>query len=298
MNKNKAFSPSLFEPTAGDYRVGCTGQFNLATAATSPPDGTPGKSKLKHQLKKVSKELDELQRLFYAAGNRGLLLVFQAMDAAGKDSTIRAVMKGIDPAGCHVHSFKQPAQEELDHDFLWRTNAHLPRRGHISIFNRSYYEEVLVVRVHPDWLGAQQLPLSPPELWAERYAAIAAHERHLAASGTVIMKFWLNVSRDEQRNRFLDRLEQPDKRWKFSEGDVRERGHWDSYMRAYEDAINATSKPWAPWYAIPADNKKFMRLTVAQLVRDTLRSLDQQYPQPDPQVAQDYAKMQQQLIAD
>ena len=295
MSKNTI---KLFEPVAGGYRVGCDGKFDVKSSTTAPPKDTPGKSKLKHQLKDTVKELDDLQRLFYAAGNRGLLLVFQAMDAAGKDSTIRAVMKGIDPAGCHVHSFKQPSKEELDHDFLWRTNAHLPKRGHISIFNRSYYEEVLVVRVHPEWLGAQQLPTKPPELWAERYAAIAAQERHLAASGTVIMKFWLNVSRDEQRNRFLDRLDEPDKRWKFSMGDVRERGHWEKYMDAYQDAINATSKPWAPWYAIPADDKKYMRLTVAQLIAETLHKLDQSYPQPESEVAEDYKQVQRQLEQD
>lgn len=295
MSKNV---PKLFEPPAGDYRVGCDGKFKLSAAATQPPEDAPGKSKLKHKLKDTVKELNDLQRLFYAAGNRGLLLVFQAMDAAGKDSTIRAVMKGIDPAGCHVYSFKQPSKEELDHDFLWRTSAHLPKRGHISIFNRSYYEEVLVVRVHPDWLGAQQLPVQPPKLWAERYAAIAAHERHLAASGTVIMKFWLNVSRDEQRNRFLDRLEEPDKRWKFAMGDVQERSHWDKYMDAYQDAINATSKPWAPWYAIPADNKKYMRLTVANLIADTLHKFDQSYPQPDRKVAEDYAEIKNKLEED
>jgi PPK2 family polyphosphate:nucleotide phosphotransferase len=208
------------------------------------------------------------------------------MDAAGKDGTIRAVMSGINPAGCQVYSFKVPSAEELDHDFLWRTAVRLPERGRIGIFNRSYYEEVLVVRVHPELLDAQRLPQRPDdlaELWRQRHESIRAHERHLAESGTVIVKFWLNVSKEEQRERFLDRIEEPEKNWKFSARDVHERGFWDAYMQAYEDALNATSRPWAPWYAIPADSKSTMRMTVAEILVETLESLDLRYPKVGPE---------------
>jgi PPK2 family polyphosphate:nucleotide phosphotransferase len=206
------------------------------------------------------------------------------MDAAGKDGTIRAVLSGINPAGCQVFSFKQPSAEELDHDFLWRTVRRLPERGRIGVFNRSYYEEVLVVRVHPEYLAPQRLPDPPDdlaELWRQRYASIHEHEEHLARAGTVILKFWLNVSRGEQRKRFLARLDEPDKNWKFSSGDVAERRHWDAYMEAYEDALNATSRPHAPWYAIPADDKPYMRLAVAEIVVQTLESLGLEYPKVD-----------------
>jgi PPK2 family polyphosphate:nucleotide phosphotransferase len=186
-----------------------------------------------------------------------MLLVFQAMDAAGKDSTIRAVMEGINPAGCQVFSFKQPTSRDLDHDFLWRTSCSLPERGRIGIFNRSYYEEVLIVRVHPEILESQKLPdsVTLDTIWEERFESIRDLERPLARNGTIILKFWLNVSKEEQKARFLSRLEVPEKQWKFSNSDVRERRFWDDYMQVYEASLNATSRPWAPWYAIPADNK-------------------------------------------
>ena len=203
------------------------------------------------------------------------------MDAAGKDGTIRAVMSGVNPAGCQVSSFKAPSSSELDHDFLWRSSQRLSERGRIGIFNRSYYEEVLVVRVHPGILASQRLPYPVDEagIWEDRLASIRDHELHLARNGTVIVKFWLNVSKDEQRQRFLARLDEPDKNWKFSEADIRERGFWDQYMGAYEQALNATSTSWAPWYAIPADNKDFMRCQVADILVHTLSSLDLRYPQ-------------------
>ncbi len=209
-----------------------------------------------------------------------VLLIFQAMDAAGKDSTIRAVMSGISPAGCQVFSFKQPSPEELDHDFLWRTTKCLPERGRIGIFNRSYYEEVLVVRVHPEYLKGQKLPdgIKLKNIWQQRYESIGDHEKHLAHNGTVILKFWLNVSQEEQRQRFLSRIDEPKKNWKFSAGDVQERKFWKAYMAAYEEAINATSRKWAPWYAIPADEKPFMRLSVAEIIVKTLNSLELKYP--------------------
>ena len=201
----------------------------------------------------------------------------------GKDGTIRAVMSGVNPAGCQVSSFKVPSKEEIDHDFLWRTTKRLPERGRIGIFNRSYYEEVLVVRVHPEYLKGQRLPEIPPleQLWTERYESIREHEKHLARNGTVILKFWLNVSHAEQKERFLSRLDEPEKNWKFSSGDVRERGFWKDYMRAYEDALNATSRPWAPWYAIPADSKSYMRMCVAEIVVATLKGLGLHYPAAD-----------------
>jgi PPK2 family polyphosphate:nucleotide phosphotransferase len=237
------------------------------------------KDAYKDALEEVVEELYELQRMLYAQDEFSVLLVFQAMDAAGKDSTIRAVMTGINPAGCQVFSFKQPSDEELDHDFLWRTTTRMPERGRIGIFNRSYYEEVLVVKVHPEYLQGQKLPgLDMKTIWQERYESIADSEKHLARNGTVILKFWLNVSRDEQRDRFLARIDDPTKNWKFSHGDLEERALWPKYMAAYQEALNATSRPWAPWYAIPADDKPFMRLTVAQVLRDTLKKLPLAYP--------------------
>jgi len=234
----------------------------------------------KKSLDKLVDELDDLQRRLYASDKYSVLLVFQAMDAAGKDSTIRAVMSGIDPTGCQVFSFKQPSAEELDHDFLWRTAQRLPQRGRIGVFNRSYYEETLVVRVHPEYLGAQKLPrqIDLEDLWQERFESIRDHEKHLARNGTIILKFWLNVSREEQRKRFLSRLDDRRKNWKFSTGDVTESGLWKDYMHAYEQALGATSRPWAPWYAVPADDKPYMRLKVAEIVVDSLKQLDLQYP--------------------
>jgi PPK2 family polyphosphate:nucleotide phosphotransferase len=208
------------------------------------------------------------------------LLIFQGMDASGKDSTVRAVMSGVNPAGCDVHAFKQPSREELGHDFLWRTTVRLPERGRIGIFNRSYYEEVLAVRVHKALLAAQRLPgeIGHKRLWRERLESINDHERHLARNGTVILKFWLNVSKKEQRKRFLSRIDVPDKNWKFSEADVREREYWRDYMEAYQQALAATSREWAPWYAVPADDKAFMHYCVADLIVQSLRSLDLSYP--------------------
>ena len=267
--------------TDSPYLVPFDGSFRIDDAPTEPPGKAPGKKKSKKALAKVVDELRDLQRCLYAQDRYALLLVFQAMDAAGKDGTIRAVMSGVNPAGCQVFSFKQPSAMELDHDFLWRTYECFPERGRIGIFNRSYYEEVLVVRVHPEYLDAQQLPHVPelPKLWKERYESIRDVEKHLARNGTVIVKFWLNVSRDEQKARFLSRIDEPEKNWKFSGGDLRESELWKSYMAAYEDALNETSRPWAPWYAIPADDKPFMRLTVAEIVRDTLRGLKLAYPE-------------------
>jgi PPK2 family polyphosphate:nucleotide phosphotransferase len=270
----------MFEAVESPYLVPFDGSFRVDAAPTGPPSDDLSKAEAKAALGESVERIRDLQRKLYAQDRVAVLLVFQAMDAAGKDSTIRAVMTGINPAGCQVFSFKQPSREELDHDFLWRTAIRLPERGRIGIFNRSYYEEVLVVRVHPEYLAAQRLPHTPDltELWAERYEAIAAHEEHLAESGTLVLKFWLNVSTDAQKRRFLSRIDEPEKNWKFSASDVAEREHWDEYMAAYQDALNATSRAWAPWYAIPADSKPFMRMTVADIVERSLSRLDLQYP--------------------
>jgi len=218
--------------------------------------------------------------LLYADNRYALLLVFQAMDAAGKDGTIRAVMCGVNPAGCQVSSFKSPSAKELEHDWLWRTTRQLPERGRIGIFNRSYYEEVLAVRVHPEYLEKQRLPDYPHEdFWETRFQSIRDHESHLAVNGTVVVKFWLNVSKDEQKQRFLKRLTTPEKHWKFSKSDLASRLRWDDYMNAYEALLNETSRQAAPWYAVPADNKRYMRLVVASIVLQTLESLPLRYPE-------------------
>jgi PPK2 family polyphosphate:nucleotide phosphotransferase len=225
----------------------------------------------------------ELQDKLYAQNNWALLLIFQAMDAAGKDGIIKHVMSGINPQGCQVYSFKAPSEPELQHDFLWRTTRDLPERGHIGIFNRSYYEEVLVVRVHPEILKSQRTPpsLVGKSVWEERFEDIRSFERHMARSGTVIRKFFLHVSKKEQKRRFLARLEEPEKNWKFSAADIRERACWDDYQKAYEEMISNTSTEHAPWYVVPADNKWFTRLVVSTVVVDTLESLDLAYPKVD-----------------
>lgn len=268
----------MFKAASSPYLVPDDNSFQTAQASTFVK--SVAKQTYKNRLGKLVDRLDDVQRRLYASDRHSVLLVFQAMDAAGKDSTIRAVMSGVDPAGCQVFSFKQPSPEELDHDFLWRTSKCLPQRGRIGIFNRSYYEEVLVVRVHPEYLGGQKLPDLPPldELWQQRMESIRDHEKHLARNGTVILKFWLNVSQTEQHRRFLARLDDRRKNWKFSAGDLSESSRWNDYMHAYEQALNATSRPWAPWYAIPADDKPFMRLQVAETVVNALESLDLQFP--------------------
>jgi PPK2 family polyphosphate:nucleotide phosphotransferase len=227
--------------------------------------------------------LRDCQEKLYAQDTWAVLLIFQAMDAAGKDSVIEHVMSGVNPQGCQVSSFKTPSTEELAHDFLWRTTQRLPQRGRIGVFNRSYYEEVLVVRVHPEILGAQRLPeaVISKRIWDERFEDIACFERHLARNGVVVLKFFLHVSKQEQKRRFLERLDTPSKNWKFSVGDVRERGLWREYMSAYEDMIRHTSAPEAPWFVVPADHKWFTRLVVAEAVVDALERLDLHFPTLD-----------------
>ena len=225
--------------------------------------------------------LAEAQDRLYAADSWSILIVLQAMDAAGKDSTIKHVMSGVNPQGCQVYSFKHPSDEEADHNFLWRYARLAPERGRIGIFNRSYYEEVLIVRVHPELVLARQVPEAKidDDFWADRYADINAFERHLTRNGTVILKFFLHLSKDEQRKRFLKRLKDPRKQWKFAPADLAERAHWDDYMRAYEAALSATSTKWAPWYVIPADHKWVSRALVARIVTTAIQSLDLRYPE-------------------
>jgi PPK2 family polyphosphate:nucleotide phosphotransferase len=241
------------------------------------------KDKGKKQREADLARLAELQERLYAEGRQALLVLFQAMDAAGKDGTINHVMSGLNPQGVSVTSFKQPSPAELAHDFLWRTQLALPPRGHIGVFNRSHYEEVLVVRVHPEYLAGQGIDPAEgrhPAFWRRRHEDIAAWERHLTRCGTRVVKFFLHVSKDEQRRRFLARAEEERKHWKFSAGDVRERGHWDAYQEAYEDALSATSTEDEPWYVIPADNKWFQRTAVAEIVAHHLDAMDPQFPEP------------------
>jgi PPK2 family polyphosphate:nucleotide phosphotransferase len=292
------------KPVESPYLVPFDGSFRVDKAATAPPDGEDDKGKwkkkLKKKLKKRVKQLYQLQRLLYADDRYAVLLIFQAMDAAGKDGTIRNVLSGVDPAGFQVYSFKEPSAEELDHDFLWRSACRLPERGRIGVFNRSYYEEALVVRAHPEYLVSQRLPreLSLDELWDERYASFRHHERHLWRCGTIVLKFWLNVSQDEQRRRFIDRVDHPEKHWKFSAGDIEESRLWDKYMQAYEDALNATSRRWAPWYAIPADDKDYMRLCVSEVVVKTIESMPLHYPPPDREDRERMMALREELAAE
>jgi PPK2 family polyphosphate:nucleotide phosphotransferase len=263
------------------------------------PDGLD-KERASGQLAQYVEELSGLQNVLYAQNIYGVLIIFQAMDAAGKDSTIKYVMSGVNPQGCQVFSFKSPSSEELDHDYLWRSVKCLPERGRIGIFNRSYYEEVLIARVHPEILVAQKLPpqAKPKQIWQQRFRQINQFEHYLSENGVVVLKFFLNVSKGEQKKRFLARLEEPEKHWKFSAQDVLERQHWDAYQAAYQEMFNHTSTESAPWYVIPADRKWLMRLAVSDIICAKLRSLDLHYPKlTDEQVAE-LARAKQRLLDD
>jgi PPK2 family polyphosphate:nucleotide phosphotransferase len=287
------------EALARRYRIDDATKFVLSKM--DPAD--TGKLKSKEHAHKLLEEgvtrLSKLQSLLYAQSQWALLLIFQAMDAAGKDSTIAHVMSGVNPQGCQVFSFKVPSEEELNHDFLWRCGRCLPERGRIGIFNRSYYEEVLVVRVHPELLPRQKLPsaLMTKHFWRDRFEDINAFERHLARNGTVIRKFFLHVSKREQRERLLSRLDEPEKNWKFSLADLQERKRWDDYMEAYRQTIRHTSTEHAPWYVVPADHKWFTRLVVAEVVIETLEDLRLKYPQVDPAKRRELAKVRHALQA-
>jgi PPK2 family polyphosphate:nucleotide phosphotransferase len=260
--------------------------FELSKLDTAYTGTYKSEKEAEKKLQDDIKDLSDLQEKLFASDNHSILIIFQAMDGAGKDSTIKHVLKGINPQGCNVTSFKRPSDQELSHDFLWRTNMALPERGMIGIFNRSYYEEVLVVKVHPEIVLGQSLPEATnlkqidEKFWQKRYKSIADMEQHLADNGYVIMKFFLNVSKEEQKDRFLDRINSPEKQWKFQYADMKERDYWDTYMEAYEKAIKETATEQAPWYVIPADNKWFMRTAVCDIILDTLKKLDLKFPVP------------------
>jgi PPK2 family polyphosphate:nucleotide phosphotransferase len=268
---------------ANTYRVESGKHFRLKDFDPADTGHWRSKEHANEALQKGVLRTAELQDKLFAQNNWSLLLIFQAMDAAGKDGAVKHVMSGVNPQGCQVYSFKAPSEIELQHDFLWRTTRDLPERGHIGIFNRSYYEEVLIVRVHPEILKGQRTPSSlvGKNIWEERFEDIRCFERHMARSGTVIRKFFLHVSKKEQKRRFLARLEEPEKNWKFSAGDIHERKYWDDYQAGYEDMIGNTATEHAPWYVVPADNKWFTRLVISTVVVDTLESLDLDYPKVD-----------------
>lgn len=281
-----------------DYRVKKGGKVDLTKLPTRGKVTYRSKKDYENELARQVKELAEQQEVLYASNQHAVLLIFQAMDAAGKDSTIKHVMSGINPQGCQVYSFKQPSTLERQHDFLWRTTLRLPQRGQIGIFNRSYYEEVLVVRVHPELLAAQELPHAPHKddaIWAQRYRSIVQHERHLSRNGTRIIKFFLHVSKDEQRKRFIERIDTPEKNWKFSAADLAERAYWNDYMKAYQDCLNATSTAEAPWYIVPADDKNMMRLIVSRIIVETLKDLDLAFPALDKAQQRELAEIRKKL---
>jgi PPK2 family polyphosphate:nucleotide phosphotransferase len=269
---------------SNDFRVREGKKVNLKKWPTEITPYYDSKKQFKKTLRKHIDEMSELQGLLYAANRYAVLLVFQALDAAGKDSAIKHVMSGVNPQGCQVFSFKHPSLEELDHDFLWRTTRSLPERGRIGIFNRSYYEEVLIVRVHRELLEAQGLPeetIKSKSIWEDRYRSIRELEAHLDRNGTRIVKFFLHISKEEQRKRFLARVDEPEKNWKFSRADVEERQCWKDYMRAYEACLSATSTRNSPWYVVPADDKENARLIISQVILDTLAGLKMTYPKLD-----------------
>jgi len=266
-----------------DFRVSEGDRISLARRPTRVSPAYTSKAHYEALLQEQVGELATLQDVLYADNRYALLVIFQAMDAAGKDGTIKHVMSGINPQGCRVYSFKHPSAQELEHDYLWRIIPRLPERGHIGVFNRSYYEEVLIVRVHPEILQAQALPDSQGgmKVWKERYQSMRGLERHLHANGTRIVKFFLHVSKEEQRKRLLARIDEPEKNWKFSESDIKERGFWKDYMKAYEDCFAATSTKDAPWHVVPADDKQNARLIVSKILVEMMRGLSLAYPEVD-----------------
>ena len=281
-----------------DFRVREGGKVDLGKWPTNVKPVCKSKKDYRKTLQAHVEQLSALQELHYASNQNALLLIFQAMDAAGKDGAIRHVMSGVNPQGCQVFSFKQPSATELEHDFLWRGTRDLPERGHIGIFNRSYYEEVLIVRVHPELLsgeGIAQAAIDKNTFWRERYRSIVDLERHLHANGTRVVKFFLHLSKEEQRKRFLDRIDDPHKNWKFSNADVEERKFWDSYMKAYAECLQATSTGDSPWYIVPADDKENARLIVSQIVLDTFNAFRMAYPKTSAQRRQELESMRTQL---
>ena len=283
------------------YRVSKGDKFKLSDI---DPDDTFDldlpKKEAKEQLEDIVKDISKLQEMLYAQDQWSVLVILQAMDAAGKDSVLEHVMSGINPAGCQVHSFKAPTSTELEHDFLWRTTLALPERGRIGVFNRSYYEEVLVVRVHPEILGKQRLPpkLIGKDIWQERFDGIRGFEKHMARNGTVVLKFFLHVSKEEQKKRFLDRIDEPEKQWKFNAGDIEERKLWEKYMHAFEDMIRNTSADHAPWFVVPADHKWFTRLVVASAIKEAMEGLGLEFPKLDPAAREAMKKAREALTSE
>jgi PPK2 family polyphosphate:nucleotide phosphotransferase len=282
-----------------DFRVREGDQVNLKKWQTEVKPVFKSPKHYKEMLEDHVEKLTSLQRLHYASGHYSILLIFQALDAAGKDGAIRHVMSGVNPQGCEVFSFKQPSDTELLHDFLWRTSRDLPERGRIGIFNRSYYEEVLITRVHPEILHHEGLPealLVESAIWQDRYRSITDFERHLHANGTVILKFYLHMSKDEQRKRFIERIDEPEKNWKFSLADVKERGFWDQYMLAFEECLTATTTQAVPWYVVPADDKDNARLIVSQIVVHAMEQLHMSYPKTTPEREQELKLIRRELM--
>lgn len=284
-----------------EFRVPTGKKVRLDKWPTRVKPAYKSKKKYKKLLEKQVEELSEQQQLHYASNSYAVLLIFQAMDAAGKDGAIRHVMSGVNPQGCQVFSFKHPSVSELEHDFLWRTTQALPERGRIGIFNRSYYEEVLIVRVHPEILLGQGLPdglLDEKTIWQERYRSIIDLENHLNRNGTRVIKFFLHLSKNEQRKRFLERIDEPDKNWKFCLADIEERKFWKQYMEAYEACMSATSTKKAPWYVVPADDKNNARLIISQIILDTFKTLDMRYPETNEKRKQELLSIRNQLMKD
>jgi PPK2 family polyphosphate:nucleotide phosphotransferase len=301
MSKKPIKNPSLsfaaqLKPLVAPFRVDGTSEFHLRSHATAEKGGLD-KEKGEKIIAANRKRLNDLQEKLYAQDRWSLLLIFQGMDAAGKDSAIKSVFDGVNPQGCQVSSFKQPSARELDHDFMWRSAVALPERGHIGIFNRSYYEECLVVRVHPEILAKEKLPskLVTKNIWRERFEDISAFERYLERNGTIVLKFFLNVSKEEQRERFLNRLDEPAKNWKFSMADVTERALWNKYQAAYQEMVRHTSSHVAPWYVVPADHKWFARVVIGSAIVSALDGLDLKFPKVDPASLEEFKQVRKAL---
>jgi PPK2 family polyphosphate:nucleotide phosphotransferase len=281
------------------FRFDGSGEFHLKSHKTNEKGGLD-KDKAEKILEANRKRLNDFQERLYAQDRWSLLLIFQGMDAAGKDSAIKSIFEGVNPQGCEVHSFKQPTSHELDHDFLWRSAIALPQRGRIGIFNRSYYEECLVVRVHPEILAKEKLPqqLVTKNIWRERFEDISAFERYLVRNGTIILKFFLNVSKEEQRERFLERLDEPAKNWKFSMADIAERALWGKYQAAYQEVVRHTSAELAPWYVVPADHKWFARVVIGSTIVSALEKLDLKFPKVDKASLEEFRQVRKALLAE
>ena len=300
MSKNS--SQSLIDelkPFVAPFRYDGSGKFHLKSHKTNEKGGLD-KDKAGKILEANRERLNDFQEKLYAQDRWSLLLIFQGMDASGKDSAIKSIFEGINPQGCDVHSFKQPTSHELDHDFMWRSTIALPERGRIGIFNRSYYEECLVTRVHPELLDKQKLPprLITKNIWRERFEDISAFERYLARNGTLVLKFFLNLSKEEQRERFLERLDEPAKNWKFSMGDITERALWPRYMAVYQDIVRHTSTALAPWHVVPADHKWFARVVIGSAIVAALEKLDLKFPRADKASLQEFKQVRTALLAE